>query len=153
MRPLICTRCSFTNNSSTTSHSGAVDNRNGDATFTNCSFVNNTAGGTGGAYSATFNTEVSNFINCTIVNNTCNATNSGGGLQLVGTKKMLNNIVYGNTANGSANDINNGSGSLTQTANLVGSTTGTAVSWALTSNPDLIRHDDPFKRNHNNPAE
>ncbi|MEI6411689.1 MAG: hypothetical protein WCR52_20025, partial [Bacteroidota bacterium] len=90
MRPLVCTRCSFTSNSSTASHSGGVDNRNGDATFTNCTFAYNTAAGAGGASSATFSPSISKFINCTIANNSCATASAGGGLQLEGASSLLN---------------------------------------------------------------
>lgn len=92
--------CAFENNNAELA--GALTCFSGIALIENCVFQNNTARQNGGAIIVELNGDATLSGN-TIINNS--ALESGGGVFLQGSAKMVNNKLYGNTANVSGHDL------------------------------------------------
>lgn len=98
--------CVVTN--STASNFGGGIINSGNLTINNCTISNNTANGGGGIYAGGGTLTITNT---TISGNTANSSNTGGGIQIVGTAADTVTITNSTITNNSAsNSVTNGGG-------------------------------------------
>lgn len=113
----IIKHCKFIGNTATGYHGGAVwvylDGSK--PVFSDCLFIDNTAGRVGGAIYNSINCEPT-FINCTFSNN--HAENVGGGFcNNAATINIINSIIYDNSAVNGGNEIYEFAGTVTNLKN------------------------------------